>query len=75
VATFPEHFHDGSEDHVVESHLNEEPEQALRELPLFGRGSRCRLRRIKVNVSLQCSAAVEVYLAVGGDAQGDGERG
>jgi len=37
VATFPRHFHDGSEDYVVESHLSEEPEQALREFLNFAR--------------------------------------
>jgi hypothetical protein len=37
VATFPKHFHDGSEDHVVESRLSEEPEQALREFLTFVR--------------------------------------
>jgi hypothetical protein len=37
VATFPEHFHDGSEDHVVESRLSEESEQALREFLTFVR--------------------------------------
>jgi len=37
VATFPRHFHDGSEEHVVESHLSEEPEQALREFLTFAR--------------------------------------
>jgi len=35
VATFPRHFHDGSEDHVVESRLSEEPERALREFLTF----------------------------------------
>jgi len=37
VATFPRHFHDGSEDHVVESYLSEEPEQALRQFLTFAR--------------------------------------
>ena len=37
VATFPRHFHDGSEGHVVESHLSEEPERALREFLTFAR--------------------------------------
>ncbi len=37
VATFPRHFHDGSEDYVVESRLSEEPEQALREFLNFAR--------------------------------------
>ena len=35
AATFPHHFHDGSEDHIVESHLSKEPEQALREFLTF----------------------------------------
>ncbi len=35
VATFPRHFHDGSEDRVVESHLSEDVEQALREFLTF----------------------------------------
>jgi hypothetical protein len=37
VATFPKHFHDGSEDRIVESRLSEEPEQALREFLTFVR--------------------------------------
>lgn len=37
VDTFPRHFHDGSEDRVVESHLSEEPEQALRQFLTFSR--------------------------------------
>jgi hypothetical protein len=35
VATFPRHFHDGSEERVVESHLSEDVEQALREFLTF----------------------------------------
>jgi hypothetical protein len=37
VATFPKHFHDGSEEQVIESHLSEEPEQALRQFLAFVR--------------------------------------
>jgi len=37
VSTFPNHFHDGSEDHVIESHLSRDPEQALREFLTFVR--------------------------------------
>jgi Family of unknown function (DUF6516) len=39
VATFPRHFHDGSETNVSESYLSEVPEQALREFLAFVRGS------------------------------------
>jgi Family of unknown function (DUF6516) len=39
VATFPKHFHDGSEMNVSESHLSEVPEQALREFLAFVRAS------------------------------------
>ena len=35
VATFPHHFHDGSEAEVVESHLSPNPEDALREFLTF----------------------------------------
>lgn len=31
VATFPRHFHNGSEFNVTESHISEAPEEALRE--------------------------------------------
>ena len=37
VATFPEHFHDGSETEVAESHISEIPEEALREFLIFAR--------------------------------------
>jgi Family of unknown function (DUF6516) len=37
VATFPRHFHDGSEMNVLESYLSEVPEQALREFLAFVR--------------------------------------
>ena len=39
VATFPKHFHDGSETNVSESHLSEVPEEALREFLAFVRAS------------------------------------
>ena len=39
VATFPRHFHDGSETNVVESHLSEVYEEALREFLAFVRAS------------------------------------
>ena len=31
AATFPQHYHDGSADHVIESQLSVQPEAALRE--------------------------------------------
>jgi len=37
VATFPRHFHDGSETNVVESHLSQVPQEALREFLAFVR--------------------------------------
>lgn len=37
VATFPSHFHDGSEDNVVESHISNAPEGAVREVLTFVR--------------------------------------
>ncbi len=37
VATFPKHFHNGSEAHVVESDISENPEEALREFLAFAR--------------------------------------
>jgi len=37
VATFPRHFHEGSETRVVESHLSQVPEEALREFLTFVR--------------------------------------
>jgi len=37
VSTFPCHFHNGSENNVVESHLSENPEEALREFLTFAR--------------------------------------
>ncbi len=38
LATFPRHFHDGSEDLVVPSHISEDPELALREFLNFAIG-------------------------------------
>ena len=38
VTTFPKHFHNASETNVVESHLSEIPEKALREFPTFVQG-------------------------------------
>ena len=38
VATFPKHFHEGSEDHVVESHISDRPREALREVLEYVRG-------------------------------------
>jgi hypothetical protein len=35
VTTFPRHFHNGSEENVVESYLSAKPENALREFLLF----------------------------------------
>ena len=37
VATFPKHFHDGSENNVVESYISDDPEQAIREFLTFVR--------------------------------------
>lgn len=37
VATFPKHFHDGSEENVRESYISHIPEQALREFLFFAR--------------------------------------
>ena len=37
VATFPHHFHDGSEDNVTESCLSSKPEEALRAFLAFAR--------------------------------------
>ena len=35
VSTFPKHFHDGSQDNVVESYIDDDPTQALREFLTF----------------------------------------
>ena len=37
VATFPCHFHDGSEDSVLASHISQDPEEALRQFLVFVR--------------------------------------
>jgi hypothetical protein len=37
VATFPKHFHDGSESNVVESYIRDDPEDAIREFLTFVR--------------------------------------
>lgn len=37
IDTFPHHFHDGSEDNVVESHLSHQPDKAIREFLTFVR--------------------------------------
>lgn len=37
VATFPKHFHDGSDSNVVESHISDDPENAMREFLTFVR--------------------------------------
>ncbi|MBU1749711.1 MAG: hypothetical protein KKA73_18660, partial [Chloroflexi bacterium] len=37
IATFPGHFHDGSETDVVESHISQNPEKALREFLILVR--------------------------------------
>ena len=37
IKTFPKHFHNGSEDNVVESEISEVPEKALREFLEFAR--------------------------------------
>jgi len=35
VKTFPKHFHNGDEDRVIDSDINDEPEEALKEFLLF----------------------------------------
>ncbi len=37
LATFPKHFHNGSESNVVESHISNSPEDAMREFLMFVR--------------------------------------
>ncbi len=37
VKTFPKHSHDGSESNVVESHISDDPEDALRDFLAFVR--------------------------------------
>ena len=35
LRTYPKHFHMGSDEHVVESYLSDDPEEALREFLTF----------------------------------------
>lgn len=35
VKTFPKHFHDGNEDKVTESEINNQPEKAIREFLVY----------------------------------------
>ena len=37
VATFPKHFHDGSESNVIESYISDDPGDAMREFLTFVR--------------------------------------
>ncbi len=37
VTTFPKHFHDGNENNVVESHISNNPDDAMREFLTFAR--------------------------------------
>ena len=37
VITFPKHFHNGSEDNVIESHISDAPEEAIHEVLTFVR--------------------------------------
>ena len=37
VTTFPKHFHEGNESTVVESHISDDPESAIREFLTFAR--------------------------------------
>lgn len=37
MATFPKHFHDGSESNVVASHISDQPDKAIREFLIFVR--------------------------------------
>lgn len=37
VTTFPKHFHNGSENNVIDSHLSDDPETAIREFLTFVR--------------------------------------
>ena len=37
VATFPKHFHNGDDSNVVESHISDSPDQAIREFLTFVR--------------------------------------
>jgi hypothetical protein len=37
VATWPKHFHNGNQENVIESHISDDPESALREFLHFAR--------------------------------------
>ena len=37
ISTYPKHFHEGSQQNVVASHLNDQPSEALREFCAFVR--------------------------------------
>ena len=37
VSTYPKHFHDGSEDNVIASHISNQPTEAIREFCTFVR--------------------------------------
>jgi hypothetical protein len=37
VASFPRHFHNGAEDHVIASQISEDPQEAIREFLAFVR--------------------------------------
>ena len=37
VATFPKHFHDGNDENVIESHISDDSQDALRECLSFSR--------------------------------------
>jgi hypothetical protein len=39
VKTFPKHFHNGSEENVVESNISDTPEEAIREFLTFVRNT------------------------------------
>lgn len=43
IKTFPKHSHNGNEEEVIESHISDEPEEALRGFLDF-----CRMRLIKL---------------------------
>lgn len=37
LSTFPKHFHEGAEENIRESHINDDPEQAIRQFLTFVR--------------------------------------
>jgi hypothetical protein len=49
ISTFPHHFHNGSENSVVESSLSRAPEEAVSQV----KGFRARVFRAAIGVSLQ----------------------